>query len=124
MADSVRIDKWLWAVRVFKTRAAATDACKAGHVKLRGQPLKPARGVRIGDVYHAYNGHLTRVVKVLALLDKRVGAKVVAEYAEDLTPAEETEKKRDASLRPIRLVSKGKPNRKERQAINRLKDQL
>lgn len=124
MSDSVRIDKWLWAVRVFKTRADATDACKAGHVKIDGKPVKPARSVRMAETIHAYNGHHTRVVKVLGFIEKRVGAKVVVDFMEDLTPKEELEKKRNASLRPISLVAKGKPTRKERQAINRIKDQL
>lgn len=124
MSDSIRIDKWLWAVRVFKTRADATDACKAGHVKVDGKAVKPARTARIGETVHAYNGHHTRVVKVLGLIEKRVGAKAVSEFMEDLTPEEELERKRNASMRPISLVAKGKPTRKQRQAIDRIKDQL
>ena len=124
MAESVRIDKWLWAVRVFKTRSLATDACKAGHVKIGGQSVKPAHSVRLGETITAYNGVHTRTLKVVHLLEKRVGAKALPNYLEDLTPKEELERKTNASLRPISLVSKGKPSRKDRQAIDRIKQQL
>lgn len=124
MTDSTRIDKWLWAVRVFKTRGLATDACKAGHVKIEGKSVKPAHSVCIGETISAYAGQHTRTVKVTGIIDKRIGAKLLPDYIEDLTPKEELEKKRNASMRPISLVPKGKPSRKDRQAIERIKDQL
>lgn len=124
MTDSTRIDKWLWAVRVFKTRGLSTDACKAGHVKIEGKSVKPAHAVRIGEIISAYTGHHTRTVKVTGIIDKRVGAKVLPEYIEDRTPKEELERKTNASLRPISLVVKGKPSRKDREAIERIKGQL
>ena len=124
MTDAVRIDKWLWAVRVFKTRGLATDACKAGHVKIDGKSVKPAHTVRIGEIINAYTGRHTRTVKVTGLIDKRIAGKVVTGFLEDLTPKEELERRTNASLRPISLVSKGKPSRKDRQAIDRIKEQL
>ncbi len=124
MSDSVRLDKWLWAVRVFKTRGLATDACKAGHVKINGKSVKPAHAVCPGEMISAYTGTHTRTVKVIGLIDKRVAGKMVTTFLDDQTPREELERKTNASLRPISLVSKRKPSRKDREAIERIKDQL
>lgn len=124
MSDSVRIDKWLWAVRVFKTRALATEACKAGHVKIAGNSMKAARDVRIGEIIEAYTGTLTRTVKVLGATERRVGAKAVVEFMEDLTPASELRPAHEPSLRPISLVSKSKPGKHERRALERFKELL
>ena len=84
----MRIDKWLWAVRLYKTRSLAIAACQAGHVKIKDQSVKPAREIRPNDIIEALTGYTLRTVKVLALLDKRVGAKLVPEYMQDLTPPE------------------------------------
>lgn len=91
-ATSVRIDKWLWAVRLFKTRSQATAAC-AAKVRIGDQPVKPSRAARIGEVVTAKVAGITRTVKVVDLLEKRVGAKLVPNYLEDLTPASEYEKR-------------------------------
>ena len=120
--ESLRIDKWLWAVRIFKTRQQATDACKAGHIKMDGASVKAAREVRPGDVIEAYNGHIRRTVRVKALHDKRMGAGKVPEYLEELTPPEEFERRREASLKPIRLVRSGKPDKRDRRALGRMKE--
>lgn len=72
----VRIDKWLWAVRLYKSRSLATAACAAGKVRIEGHTLKPSRSVRIGEVITAVTGDLTRTVRVMAPLERRVGAKV------------------------------------------------
>jgi ribosome-associated heat shock protein Hsp15 len=85
----IRIDKWLWAVRVFKTRSLAIEACHSGCVKVGGQRVKPARPVRVGDLIAVQVGELTRTLKVVAPLDRRVGASLVKNYAEDLTAPEE-----------------------------------
>ena len=84
--QSVRIDKWLWAVRIYKSRSIASDACATGKVQVNGQPAKPSRSVRTGDVITAVAGEVLRTVKVISLLEKRVGAKLVAQFLEDLTP--------------------------------------
>lgn len=118
----VRIDKWLWAVRLFKTRTLATEAIRAGHVTLDDQPVKPSRDVKIGDVYSVRQDQLTRTVKVASLLDKRVGPKLVATYAEDLTPASEYLKqiqaRENAPLK--RDPGAGRPTKRDRRAIERL----
>ena len=74
---SVRIDKWLWAVRLFKTRSLATNACRAGHVTVNSQPVKPSRDVKVNDLIVAKVGEMTRTLKVIALLEHRVGAALV-----------------------------------------------
>jgi ribosome-associated heat shock protein Hsp15 len=120
-----RIDKWLWAVRLFKTRSLATQACRNGFVAANGQPVKPAREVRIGEIYEIRQGGMTRTVKVLAFLDRRVGAKVVPEFAQDLTPASEylkqIERREAAPLKRERGA--GRPTKRERREIDSFLDQ-
>lgn len=124
--ESVRIDKYLWAIRVYKSRTDATDACKGGKVKLGGSDVKPSREVKPGDVITARRGVVCLTFRVLACLDKRVGAKLVPQYAEDLTPPEELEKlkvpvetfffKRDRGS--------GRPTKKDRRQMESLWDFL
>ncbi len=117
--EIVRIDKWLWSVRLYRSRSLATDACQAGHVKIAGHGVKPSRDVRVGDVITALVGGVHRTVKVLALLDRRVGAKLVIQYLEDLTPPEEFARAREAALRPVLQYPKGwgRPTKKQRRQI-------
>ncbi len=91
MTEGVRIDKWLWAVRLFKTRSQATEACKKGRVEIGDLPVKPSREVHPGEVVKVRKPPLTRSFKVLALAEKRMSAKLAAGYAEDVTPPEELE---------------------------------
>ena len=117
--ESVRIDKWLWVVRLYKTRSLATEACKAGHVEVAGHAVKPAREVRVGETVIALAGDIRRTLRVVALGDRRVGAPEVKLFAEDLTPAAEFEKRREASLQPLffRPKGAGRPTKKERREI-------
>lgn len=85
----VRIDKWLWAVRVFKTRSLATDACKMNRVSINGQLTKPSRLVKEGDVISVRKPLIEYSFKVLRVLNNRVGAKLVPEYMENVTPKEQ-----------------------------------
>ena len=85
----VRIDKWLWAVRVFKTRSLATDACKMNRVSINGQLTKPSRLVKEGDVISVRKPPIEYSFKVLRILNNRVGAKLVPEYMENVTPKEQ-----------------------------------
>lgn len=122
--EGVRIDKWLWAVRLYKTRSLATEACKAGKVKIDGQPVKPSRDARIGDVLTVNLGTITRTVEIKALLHNRVGAKLVPDFLEDLTPPEEYE--RQQIIRELngekRPKGAGRPTKLERRLIDRLKN--
>jgi len=119
---SVRIDKWLWAVRLFKTRTLAATACRQGRVTIATQPVKPSREVKLNDLIVAKTGEITRTVKVLALIDHRVGAPLVAQFAEDLTPAAEYEKPRDRILPPLfqRPKGAGRPTKRDRRQIDKI----
>jgi ribosome-associated heat shock protein Hsp15 len=121
---SVRLDKWLWAVRIFKTRALACAACRQGHVTISGQPAKPSREVRVNDVLIVRKDNLTRQFKVLQLLDHRVGAPTAKDYAEDQTAPAEFEKKRETDLGPFffRPKGSGRPTKKERRDMGRFSD--
>ena len=116
---SVRIDKWLWAVRLFKTRTLAAEACRAGHVEIAGQKVKPSRSVRVGEIISAHVGIITRTVRVLGLIEKRVGASIVNQHAEDLTPALEYEKLKERRAEPrFYPPGFGRPTKKHRRAVD------
>lgn len=117
MDKTVRIDKWLWAVRLFKTRSQATDACRAGKIKIENDSIKPSREVKTGQVISLHQGIITKTVKVVGLLEKRVGAKLVAGYMEDLTPAEEYHKLELLRDNPL-AQRKGRPTKKERREMD------
>ena len=89
--EGVRIDKYLWAIRVCKTRTDATDACKGGKVKIGTVNAKPSRDVQVGEVIDVRKGAVTFTYKVLQLVDHRLGAKLVPDYAQNLTPESEME---------------------------------
>lgn len=91
MADEVRIDKWLWAMRIYKTRTVATDACKKGRVTLNGDPnpVKPARLVKVGDTVHVRKPPVTYSFLVKAITQNRLGAKLVPNYLENVTPQDQ-----------------------------------
>ena len=118
MADA-RIDKFLWAIRAFKTRTDATDACTGGKVKVAGVNAKPSKEVKPGDVLTVKKGSVTYTYKVLQPLERRVGAKLVPEYALNLTPAAELEKLR-APVETFFITrdrGAGRPTKKDRREI-------
>jgi ribosome-associated heat shock protein Hsp15 len=117
-----RIDKWLWAVRLFKTRTEAADACKGGKVKVNNDSVKPSRELKVDEIVTVQQGVMKRTVRVKALLEKRVGAKLVNEYMDDLTPGEEYEKLRvQKEMNAFKgYEGKGRPTKKERRNIDRL----
>jgi len=121
--DSVRIDKWLWAVRLFKTRTQASDACKGGKVKIGGKNVKPSREVKEGDIIEIHLGIIKKKIKIIKAAKNRVSPKFVPDLAEDLTPAEEYEKQE--MLRQLRHEKRdrgaGRPTKKARREIERLK---
>ena len=121
-AEAPRLDKYLWAVRLFKTRTLATEAIRAGHVTINSQNPKPSHEVKVGEVYEVRQGLMTRTIKVIAPLEKRVGAKLVATYAEDLTPASEYLKVMQAREQaPLkRDPGAGRPTKRDRRAIEKL----
>ncbi len=115
----VRIDKWLWAVRVFKTRSIASEACKKGHILMDGGPVKSSRNVKVGDVIQVRKVPVVYSFKVLALLEKRVGAKLVAEYMQDVTPEDQIEilELQKLNVRLNRQKGTGRPTKKERRDL-------
>jgi ribosome-associated heat shock protein Hsp15 len=123
-SQGIRIDKWLWAVRLYKTRSLATQACRGGHVSIGGRHVKPARVVRLDEVISARTGELLRTVKVIGLTERRVGPKLIETLLEDQTPASEylrvMQKKRDGAGVPKRDKGTGRPTKKERRQMEAL----
>lgn len=124
--DSVRIDKYLWAIRAFKTRTEATEACKGGRVKVGGLNAKPSRDVSPGEVITLRKGPVTYTYKVLRPLENRVGAKLVPDYVEDLTPEEEKARLHAPveTFFVTRERGTGRPTKKERREMDQLWDSL
>ena len=125
-AGEVRIDKYLWAIRVFKTRTDATDACKGCKVKVNDTDAKPSRNVKVNDIISIRKGVVTYTYRVVDLLEKRVGAKIVEQYAENLTPQSELDKL-NAPVETFFLKrdrGTGRPTKKERRDMEKLWDEL
>jgi ribosome-associated heat shock protein Hsp15 len=115
-----RIDKYLWAIRLFKTRSMAITAISGGKVKFEGVNVKPAKDVKIGETYTVQQEHVLRTIKVVALLERRVSAKEVSAFVEDLTPAEaynnvDRMKNTRFVFRPRGI---GRPTKKDRRDID------
>lgn len=119
----MRLDQWLWAVRVYKSRTSATHAIRGGLVKVNGERSKPAHEPKAGEMIVARVGIRTRTLRYLAAPKSRVGAKLVAEFAEDLTPPEELAKRPEPNLLPpgFRPKGAGRPTKRERRALDDLK---
>ena len=121
--ENVRVDKWLWAVRIYKTRSLATDACRSGRVRIGGQIVKPSREIKIDDEVSIHLGIYNKSVSVKALLHNRVSAALVPNFLEDITPQSELEKlKIQQEMKPeFRPRGVGRPTKKHRRLIDRLK---
>ncbi len=118
--EKLRLDKYLWSIRVFKSRSMATEAIDKGRVKLNGESIKASRNVVIGDVYEARTEHKNWVLKVTQLLDGRVAYAEAVKYYEDLTPVEELERVRQvaATFQTGKRLSKiGRPTKKNRRDL-------
>ncbi len=117
--ESVRLDKFLWAIRLFKSRSLATEACARGKILINDQPAKPSRVVKINDVIQSTAYETVRIVKVIALLEKRVSAKLVGQYVEDLSPAPVIAAVSPKILQPFvfRPKGSGRPTKKDRRAL-------
>ena len=117
--SAARLDKWLWAVRLFRTRSLAAAACRAGDVTIDDRPLKPARDVRPGETIHVRQGVMRRTVVVLGVPPSRVGAPLVATFLEDRTPPEEKQKVKDQAVQHLlaRERGTGRPTKRERRDL-------
>lgn len=122
MSGQGRIDKWLWCVRLYKTRSLAAEACRGGRIKLNGEAVKPAHDVKPGDVISFRSGPITKTVKVIGLPAARVGAKLVVQFMEDLTPQEEYDKLREIKELgpPVFFTGKGRPTKRDRRKLDGL----
>lgn len=122
--DKIRVDKWLWAIRLYKTRTAATKGCEAGRVKRDDEKLKASSKIKIGEVLRVRINHIYRTVKVQKIITKRVGASIAQTCYEDLTPPEDliVPKMKSAFLLPNahREKGSGRPTKKERRDIDKL----
>lgn len=123
--SEVRIDKWLWAVRVFKTRTVASDACKKGRVMLCDAVAKPSRTVKVGDVVKVRKPPVTYSFKVLALTENRLGAKLVPEYMENVTPRSELDLLDVVRISGFinRRKGLGRPTKREGRELSRFTEQ-
>ncbi len=122
----LRLDKYLWCIRVFKTRSEATEACKGNKVQVNGVPSKPSKEVKVGDMLVIRKGPVELTYRVKAGLHSRVGAALVPEYAENLTPAAELDKLH--APKEIFFVKRdkgtGRPTKKDRRTLDALWDAM
>ncbi len=118
----VRVDKWMWAVRLFKTRSQSAEACRKGRVLINEVAVKPSRLLKEGDIIHLRRPPSVFCYRVIALVEKRQPAKLVAKYFEDLTPDEERDKAIHKNLVVFarRDRGTGRPTKRERRVIDRL----
>jgi len=116
---TARVDSWIWAVRVVKTRSAATAACRAGHVKVNGERAKAAQSVKIGDEVRVRSDGFDRVLVVRALIVKRVSAPVAAASYTDNTPPPPP--REEVALAPLRDRGAGRPTKRERRDLEKLR---
>lgn len=124
----VRIDKWLWAMRVFKTRTVATEAIKKGRVTVgdNPNPVKPSRTITVGDIVHVRKPPVTFSFKVLRLTENRLGAKLVPEYMENITPEEQYDLLEVVKISGFidRQKGLGRPTKREGRELSRFTDQM
>ncbi len=120
MSEQARIDKWLWAVRIYKTRSIAAEACKKGHISIGERTLKPAHLVKVGDVVKVRKSPITYSFRVLKAAENRVGAKLVPELMENITPKEQYEILEMSKISGFvdRMRGTGRPTKKERREID------
>ncbi len=121
--QKIRIDKWLWAVRMYKTRTLSSDACAAGKVKIDGESVKASYMLKVGQMVHLNKQGEKTTLKVLKLVEKRVGAPIAVTCYEDLTPPEEKNKLHfPAVFYEVRDKGVGRPTKKDRRKIDEFKD--
>ena len=124
--DELRVDKWLWAARLFKTRRGAADACQAGKVKLEGRSVKPSRAIRVGDELQITRKLYRQRIKITGLSERRVSPAIAATLCEDITPAEEIEQAKlvrttESAFHRDPHRRRGRPTKRDRRALQKLK---
>ncbi len=123
--NSNRIDKFLWAVRIYKTRSMAAEACRKGRVFINNQEVKAARIIKLGDIILVKKNPVNYTYEILGILQNRIGAALVPKYIKDLTPKEELDKLVLANNNPFfyRERGQGRPTKKDRREIDRIIDE-
>ena len=123
---TTRIDKWLWAVRIFKTRALATEACAGRKVKIDGSVVKASRNVVQNDIVQVRKGVVKYLYKVRKIAEKRMGAKLVTDFKENITPEEELGKLKTSQKQPIQTREKGegRPTKRERRNMDKFREKF
>lgn len=126
MNNEARIDKWLWAARIFKTRTLAAAACKKGQVSLGGNQLKPSRMVRVGDIIDVKKPPITYSFRILQAIEHRVGAKLIPEILENITSPEQYELLEMSKISGFvdRARGTGRPTKKERRTLDDFKEDV
>ena len=126
MSDQARIDKWLWAVRIYKTRSIAAEACKKGHISIGDRTAKPAHNIRVGDIVNVKKAPITYSFRVLKCAENRVGAKLVPELMENITSQEQYEILEMSKISGFidRQRGTGRPTKKERREIDRFSEEV
>ncbi|MCK9300149.1 MAG: S4 domain-containing protein [Bacteroidales bacterium] len=124
MGNSVRIDKWLWSARIYKTRTLAGEACRKGQVSIAGLKVKPSRMVTEGEILSVRKNSLSLTLKILSPIQNRVAARLIPEVLQDLTPAEEYEMMEMARIASFgnRSAGSGRPTKKERRDLENFLD--
>lgn len=122
----VRIDKWLWAVRLFKTRSIAIDACKKGRISIKGMSIKPSRMIKVGDVIDVKRPPITYSFEVLNLTENRMGAKLVPEFMKDVTSPSQLEILELSKVSGFvdRARGTGRPTKKDRRDLQQFAEDL
>ena len=123
---NTRIDKWLWAVRIFKTRAMATEACAGGKVKINDTAVKASRKIITGDLIQVRKGVVKHLYCVLKIAEKRMGAKLVLNFLDDITPEEELAKLKSSQKQSIQTREKGqgRPTKRERRNMDKYREKF
>ncbi|MDR1719279.1 MAG: RNA-binding S4 domain-containing protein [Dysgonamonadaceae bacterium] len=118
--NEVRIDKWLWAVRIFKTRTIAMEACRKGRISINDTAVKPSKMIRVGDVVQVRKSPVIYSFKVLGLIEKRIGATLVPQYLEDVTPPSQYELLELSKISGFvnRAKGTGRPTKKDRRDLD------
>lgn len=120
MSDQARIDKWLWAVRIYKTRSIAAEACKKGHISIGDRTAKPAHNIRVGDIVNVKKAPITYSFRVLKCAENRVGAKLVPELMENITSQKQYDILEMSKISGFidRQRGTGRPTKKERRDLD------
>lgn len=123
---NTRIDKCLWAFRIFKTRALASEACAGGKVKIGGTAVKASRNIKAGDIIQVRKGVIKYLYRVKKTAEKRMGAKLVPDFLEDMTPEEELAKLESSHKQPLQTREKGqgRPTKKERRIMDEFREKF